>query len=90
MTPKEWTVYILECLDGSYYVGMTSRLPQRFDQHEVRLGGRYTAERGIRRLAHAERYLTREQALIREKQLKRWSRWKKEMLILGIWRQLDA
>ncbi|MEK7073603.1 MAG: GIY-YIG nuclease family protein [Patescibacteria group bacterium] len=90
MKQQEWFVYILECLGGSYYVGMTADAGVRYEQHLSRFGGRHTGRHGVRRLAHLERYDHLDEARYREKQLKSWSRWKKEMLITGQWRQPTA
>lgn len=40
-----WCVYVLECADGSYYVGSTSRLEQRLAEHQAGRGARYTQTR---------------------------------------------
>jgi len=81
----KWYVYILECLDDSYYVGRTWRVDLRVNQHITGLGGRYTANHGVKRLAYFEEYENFEEASLREKQLKGWTREKKEKLIKGDW-----
>lgn len=81
----KWYVYILGCLDGSYYTGMTWKPDQRWTQHLSGLGGRYTAEHPVKALAYLEEYTDLDQARLREKQLKGWSRAKKEKLINGEW-----
>lgn len=88
--PQEtaWYVYIIECLDGSYYTGMTRDLSDRFEQHLSRLGSKHTGKHGIRRLAYSEAYETLDEARGRELQIKSWSRWKKEKLIKGEWGQI--
>lgn len=83
----KWYVYILECLDGSYYVGRTWKVDVRHEQHLSKLGGKYTAKHGVKRLAYVEEYEDFEQASLRELQLKGWTRKKKEMLINGTWSQ---
>lgn len=81
----KWFIYILECLDGSYYVGRTWRVDLRFDQHASGLGGKYTAIHGVKQLVYIEEYESFEEASLREKQLKGWTREKKEKLINGEW-----
>lgn len=81
----KWFVYIIECLDASYYVGRTWRVDLRFDQHISGLGGKYTAKHGVKRLAYVEEYENFEEACLREAQLKRWTKEKKEKLIKGVW-----
>ena len=85
--PKEWKwyVYILECLDGTYYTGMTWRIELRYDQHLSGLGGKYTKEHGVEKLVYLEEHEDFEIASKREKQIQGWKRAKKEKLINGVW-----
>jgi putative endonuclease len=78
-----WWVYILECSDGSYYVGSTSNLIARVNLHQSGKGPKHTAGRLPVRLAYSERHPTLESAVQRERQLKRWTRAKKAALIAG-------
>ncbi len=80
-----WYVYIIECLDNSYYVGRTWNPEIRYKQHLSRLGGKFTAKHGVKRLAYLEEFDNFEAACLREKQLKGWTRKKKEKLINGVW-----
>ncbi|MBI4426692.1 MAG: GIY-YIG nuclease family protein [Candidatus Kerfeldbacteria bacterium] len=81
-----WYVYIIECLDGTYYTGRTWDVAGRFEQHLSGLGGRYTAKHGVKRLAYFEEHDNFETASSREKQIKDWSRMKKQKLIEGEWK----
>ncbi|MCP5156417.1 MAG: GIY-YIG nuclease family protein [Ectothiorhodospiraceae bacterium] len=76
-------VYILECIDGSYYTGSTRDLDQRVWEHTIGLGARYTARRQPVKLVYAEEYDRIDDAFAREKQLQGWSREKKRALIEG-------
>ncbi len=76
-------VYILRCSDKSYYVGQTDDLKARLAIHNSRQGPKYTATRTPVELVYYESFLSRAEAMDREKQLKRWSRAKKEALIAG-------
>jgi predicted GIY-YIG superfamily endonuclease len=76
-------MYILECTDGSYYVGSTKDLDQRMAQHLSGLGSRYTAGRLPVELVYAEEYDRIADAFSREKQVQNWSRVKREALING-------
>ncbi|MBX9788013.1 MAG: GIY-YIG nuclease family protein [Pirellulales bacterium] len=78
-----WWTYILQCRDGSYYVGSTSDLASRIQVHQSAAGPRYTAARLPVRLVYSERHSTLQQAIRRERQIKRWSRSKKAALIAG-------
>ena len=81
----KWFVYIIECRDNSYYVGRTWRVDVRLDQHLSKLGGGYTAKHGVKKLVYVEEYESFEEAALREKQLKGWTREKKENLIHVKW-----
>lgn len=81
----KWFVYIIECNDGSYYTGRTWNPNIRYEQHLTKFGSRYTAEHGIKRLAYLEEHENFETATMREKQIKGWTREKKEKLINGTW-----
>jgi len=82
--PMHATVYILLCADGSYYVGITRREPeQRLWEHNQRLVEGYTASRTPVQLVFAERFERVVDAIAQERQIKGWSRRKKEALIRG-------
>ncbi len=85
----KWYVYIIECLDESFYIGLTWKPELRIDQHISGLGGRYTAKHGFRKLVYLEEYTNLDEARLREKQLKGWTREKKLKLIKGEWRKLS-
>ena len=74
-------VYMLRCSDGSIYVGMTSNLPLRVVMHNAGVAARYTARRRPVKLVFKEAHPTRSSAMTRERQLKGWTRTKKEWLI---------
>jgi predicted GIY-YIG superfamily endonuclease len=64
-------------------VGETSNLQTREHDHNDGRGGSYTAKRRPVHIVYAEQYSSREEALRRERQLKRWSSHKKELLVHG-------
>lgn len=63
----------LRCADNSLYVGETSNLQTRERDHNDGRGGTYTAKRRPVRIVHAERHSSKQAALKREQQLKRWN-----------------
>ena len=66
--------YILESeRDGRYYIGYTSDLDQRLHRHNA---GYEKATKYLRpwTLVYCEEYTTKQEALAREKQLKRWKK----------------
>ena len=79
-------VYILECADGSYYVGVTNNLEIRIEQHNSGYDPKsYTFTRRPVVLRYYQRFNLIEQAIEFEKQLKGWSRKKKEALFNEDW-----
>ena len=81
-------VYILRCVDGSYYVGHTDQLEARIAAHQGGAVAGYTSGRRPVVLRFAEEFDTRDTAFARERQLKGWSRKKKEALIAADWERL--
>ena len=76
-----WFVYILRCADDSLYIGEAGNLQARLIKHNEGRASRYTATRRPVRLVFSEAHPDRPSALKRERQLKRWTRAKKEALI---------
>ncbi len=86
MTAQIYYVYILECSDGSYYVGSTANLERRLAEHQAGLLEKsYTSSRLPVKLVWSAEYPTHDDAFQREHQIKGWSRVKKEALIRGDW-----
>ena len=78
---RDYFVYILKCSDGSYYTGVTSDLEKRINQHNSGLIKGYTSSRLPVRLVYSNRFTSIEDAIRAEKQIKGWSRAKKQALI---------
>ncbi|TKS56218.1 GIY-YIG nuclease family protein [Mesohalobacter halotolerans] len=74
---------ILECYDGTYYIGSTKHLERRISQHQDGKGANYTAKRLPVLLLYYEEYDRIDKAFYREKQIQGWSRKKKEALMNG-------
>ncbi|OGH19837.1 MAG: hypothetical protein A3D74_02260 [Candidatus Levybacteria bacterium RIFCSPHIGHO2_02_FULL_37_13] len=83
----KWYVYIIECKDGAYYTGLTWNIVNRIEQHVSRLGSKYTAKHGVKKLAYYEEHEDLEVARNRERQVKDWSQKKKRILISGEWKK---
>ena len=73
--------YIVRCAHDMLYVGHTEDLASREQTHNDGKGAKYTAKRRPVRMVYAEEHASLESAIARERQLKRWSREKKEALI---------
>jgi putative endonuclease len=83
-------MYILECADGSYYVGSTKDLERRIAEHQEGLGAKYTSRRLPVKLVYGEEYDRVADAYYREKQVQGRSRAKREALIKGEYETLPA
>jgi putative endonuclease len=81
-------MYILECVDGSYYTGSTKDLNRRLWQHQNGLGANHTAKRLPVKLVYCEFFDRVAEAFEREKQVQGWSRKKKQALINGDYNRL--
>jgi len=75
-------LYILRCADGSLYIGETSDVDRRVATHNEG-GSSFTSTKRPVSLIYHEKFEGRSLALARERQLKTWSRAKKEALIAG-------
>ena len=81
-------VYILRCSDRSYYSGVTSNIEQRLDQHDRSEVG-YTASRKPFEYLWSAEFAHIDDAIAFEKQIKGWSRAKKEALMRGDWSEIQ-
>jgi predicted GIY-YIG superfamily endonuclease len=79
---KAW-LYILKCADGSYYTGSTNNLVLRMAQHQAGEESAYTRSRLPVELVYSQEFPSEHEAFLRERQVKGWSRAKKEALIRG-------
>ena len=76
--PRPGFVYLLASRpNGTLYVGVTSDLVRRVAEHKTDGVAGFTKRYGVHRLVYFERYEAIRDALVREKQLKKWNRaWK--------------
>ncbi len=81
MKVSHW-VYMLECADGTLYVGCTNNLERRILEHNVsKKGARYTKNRRPVKLVYSEQALTLAAGRKREAEIKRLSRVQKLELV---------
>ena len=73
--------YIVKCRDNTYYTGWTKDLDRRMKAHNSGTGAKYTRSRRPVRLVYYEAYRTKEEAMRREREIKRMSTKEKEKLI---------
>jgi len=71
-------VYILASRrHGTLYIGVTNSLQKRLGLHRSGKGSSFVKAYGVHRLVYVESYDRPDEAILREKQLKRWKRdWK--------------
>ena len=79
---EHWYVYMLLCDGKTYYIGISPNLVNRFKQHKQK-GSFFTKKFSHIQLVYCEQYESEHEAAGREKQLKGWSRAKKQMLVDG-------
>ncbi len=80
-----WFVYIIECVDGTYYTGSTNDVQKRFKNHIEGNGAKYTKSHKPVKVIYQEELLSKSDALKREIELKKLSKnRKKELVGLGI------
>ena len=78
-------VYILKCSDNSYYTGSTGNLERRLEEHRTEFYQGYPSARLPVELVWSDEFPTENEAFLTERQIKGWSRAKKEALIRGDW-----
>ena len=90
--PGSYWVYILASQTrGTLYIGVTSRLAERIAEHREGQVVGFTKQYRVTRLDHCEEFNDVNEAIAREKALKKWRRaWKIELIERGNpeWRDL--
>ena len=67
---NKFFVYVIECENKSYYIGQTSNIEERWQQHISGIGADWTKNHRPLRIIHHEIFPSREEAVKREKELK--------------------
>lgn len=80
---------MLKCSDNSYYVGLTFNLEKRIAEHRAKLGGSYTSIRLPIEVVYVQDFASKDEALAAERQLKGWSRAKKDAFLKGDWSKIS-
>lgn len=79
-------VYMLECVDSTYYIRITDDVEARLAEHQAGLvSNSYTHGRRPIRLVGSEAFELRTDAFELERKLRGWSHAKKEAFIRGDW-----
>lgn len=88
---RQFYLYILLCSDQTYYVGITNDILRRVAEHNQGIASNsYTNKRRPVELMFYEVFYDPQEAIRREKQIKKWSHAKKEALINSDFNQLVA
>jgi putative endonuclease len=79
-----WVYILASKRNGTLYTGVTANLPARMIQHRSGKGPGFAALYGVMRLVHAEHFERIDEAIAREKAIKKWRRaWKLELIEKG-------
>jgi putative endonuclease len=72
---------MIQCKDGSYYTGHTKNFKLRYKQHEKGVGAKYTRMHKPEKLVYTEKFLTRSDAIHRERTIKTMTHKQKQKLV---------
>jgi putative endonuclease len=76
-----WVYILASRRNGTLYIGMTDDLARRSWEHRTDAVPGFTRKYGVKMLVWFEQHETRESALQRERQLKKWNRaWKLQLI----------
>ncbi|HEX4695006.1 GIY-YIG nuclease family protein [Sphingomonas sp.] len=76
-----WLYMMADRYRGAIYTGVTADLARRVFQHRTRHGSKFVKKYNLRRIVHAEFYERIDEAIAREKAIKKWLRaWKIELI----------
>jgi len=82
-------LYVLKCVNGAYYVGHTDNIEQRLSEHHLGLiNNCYTKNKRPLELMFLQDFPTRDAAFHAERQIKGWSRQKKEAFMQDDWEKI--
>ena len=81
MSKTYWVYMLASKKNGTLYTGVTNDLARRAFEHRNGAGGRFTRRYHVQRLVWFEEHSDINEAIAREKQIKRWERaWKIQMI----------
>jgi putative endonuclease len=79
----QWTLYVAECADGSYYTGIAKDIAKRIETHNAGKGSKYTATHRPVKLVFQEPQADYSAALRREYQIKSLPKARKVRFVSG-------
>jgi len=79
---KESYIYIISNKNRTVlYIGITSNLTRRIEAHKNNIGSSFTKKYNVSDLLYFEKFTAIEEAIKREKQLKKWNKdWKWDLI----------
>lgn len=80
---RKYKLYILKINKCRLYTGVTDNIERRLFEHKQSTGAKFTKYSELIELVYTEEYDSLQKAMKREKQIKGWTRIKKEALIAG-------
>jgi putative endonuclease len=81
MTRGGWVYIMADRYRGAIYIGVTSNIAARVWAHKEGRGSKFCEKYGLKGLVYAEEAPTIEEAIAREKAMKKWNRaWKIELI----------
>ena len=87
-----WVYLMADRYRGTIYIGVTADISRRTFQHRTGSGSRFVERYALNRLVHAEHFERIDEAIAREKAIKKWRRaWKIELIERGnpLWSDLS-
>ena len=82
MSKKAWYLYVVECIDGTLYTGITTSVSRRIDEHNAGArGAKYTRSRRPVQLRYTRTYEDQSSALKAEHKFKKLTRKQKKEII---------
>ena len=72
-----WVYILASRRNGTLYIGVTADLAARMTQHRQKKGSRFAAKYAVMRLVHAEHFERIDEAIAREKAIRKWRRARK-------------
>jgi predicted GIY-YIG superfamily endonuclease len=90
MNTESYFLYMLKCSDLSYYIGITTDLEKRIAEHRAKLGAAYTVIRLPVQVVYTQSFASKDEAIAAERQLKGWSRKKKEAFLKNDWKEISV
>lgn len=79
---EKWFLYVVKCLDGSLYTGITKNVARRLQQHNDGRASRYTRSRRPVKLMYQEGCRNKSSALKKECAIKALTRKGKELYLM--------